>query len=117
MTDNEAENIAKSYGLIIKSSSIEFEAYFPENDKFWDNIGYNAPHKLFIVRTFLGCEPTITVYNTLIRTKNGYTINRQQTYPLKLYTSKRLHNLIKRIQKQIKVELIAKRLEGIKQDF
>jgi hypothetical protein len=117
MTDNEVENIAKSYGLTIKSSSMEFEANFPENDKFWDNITYTAPNKLFFVRTFCGCESTITVYNTLIRTKNGYTINRQRTYPLELYTPRKLHNLIKRIQKQIKVELIAKRLEGIKQDF
>jgi hypothetical protein len=117
MTDNEVENIAKSYGLTIKSSSMEFEAYFPENDKFWDNITYTAPNKLFFVRTLCNCESTITVYNTLIRTKNGYTINRQRTYPLELYTPRKLHNLIKRIRKQIKVELIAKRLEGIKQDF
>jgi hypothetical protein len=117
MTITELKDIAKSYGLIIYSDSIEDDVYFPENDKFWDNITYTAPNKLFFVRTFCGCESTITVYNTLIRTKNGYTINRQKTYPLPVYTPKRLHNLIKRIQKQIKVELIAKRLEGIKQDF
>ena len=117
MTETEVENIAKSYGLTIKSSSMEFEANFPEYEKFWDYKTYYAPNKLFIVRNFFGWEPVITVYNTLIRTKNGYIINRQKTYPLPVYTPKRLHNLIKRIQKQIKVELIAKRLEGIKQDF
>jgi hypothetical protein len=117
MTKEEVIDIVKSYGLIVVPSSSEFDVNFPEYDKFWDYKGYAAPNKLMIVRFFIGLIPTITVYDTLIRTKNGFVINRQRSYDLSDYTPKRMHNLIKRIQKQIKTELIAKRLEGIKQDF
>lgn len=113
MTITELKDIAKSYGLIVYETGVWLEVFFEDIPGFWDVKNYSYPHKLIAYENSF-----ITVYTKLRRTKSGkFVIINQRNYNINNYTSRRLHNLIKRIQKQIKVELIAKRLEGIKQDF
>ena len=113
MTVTELKDIAKSYGLIVAEDGIWIDVFFEDIPGFWDFKNYNYPHKLIDYNNFY-----ITVYTKLRRTKSGkFVIINQRTYNINDYTTRRLHNLINRIQKQIKVELIAKRLDGIKQDF
>lgn len=115
MTITELKDIAKSYGLIVKDDEhdVWIEVFFNNIPEFWDNENYNYPNKLIDCR-----NSYFNVYTKLRKTKSGkFVINIQKHYHINNYTPRRLHNLIKRIQKQIKVKLIAKRLEGIKQDF
>ena len=113
MTVAELKDIAKSYGLIVDEDDIWIEVFFEDIPGFWDFKNYIKSNKLIDFQ-----NSYITVYTKLRKTKSGkFVIINQRTYNINDYTTRRLHNLIKRIQKQIKVELIAKRLEGIKQDF
>ena len=115
MNISELKDIAKSYGLIVKDNEhdIWVEVLFEDIPEFWNFKDYYYPHKLIDFQ-----NSYITVYTKLRRTKSGkFVIINQRSYNINNYTTRRLHNLINRIQKQIKVELIAKRLEGIKQDF
>lgn len=113
MTVAELKDIAKSYGLIVDEDDIWIEVFFEDIPGFWDFKNYIKSNKLIDFQ-----NSYITVYTKLRKTKSGkFVIINQRNYNINNYTPRRLHNLIKRIQKQIKVELIAKRLEGIKQDF
>ena len=123
MTITELKDIAKSYGLIVKNDENDLcvEVLFENIPEFWDFKDYYSPHKLIEYENKLFNYKNsyiITVYTRLRRTKSGkFVIINKRNYNINDYTTRKLHNLIKRIQKQIKVELIAKRLEGIKQDF
>ena len=115
MDISELKNIAESYGLEIlnRPTSGIIEVFFEDYPGFWDFKNYIKSNKLIDFQ-----NSYITVYTKLRKTKSGkFVIINQRSYNINDYTTRRLHNLIKRIQKQIKVELIAKRLEGIKQDF
>lgn len=113
MTITELKDIAKSYGLIVDEDGDWIDVFFENIPGFWEGKEYGNPNLLIDYN-----NSYITVYTKLLKTKSGkFVINNQRTYNINNYTSRRLHNLIKRIQKQIKVELIAKRLERIKQDF
>lgn len=115
MTITELKDIAKSYGLIVKDDEhdIWIDVLFEDIPEFWNFKDYFSPHKLIDYE-----NSYITVYTKLRKTKSGkFVIINQRHYNINYYTTRKLHNLIKRIQKQIKVELIAKRLNGIKQDF
>jgi hypothetical protein len=113
MTVAELKDIAKSYGLVVEESVYWIDILFEDNPEFWDCKDYSYPHKLIAYE-----NNYITVYTKLRKTKSGkFVIINQRTYNINNYTTRKFHNLIKRIQKQIKIELIAKRLNGIKQDF
>jgi len=114
MTVAELKDIAKSYGLIVEEESDNWiDVLFEDNSEFWDCKDYIFPNKLIAYENSF-----ITVYTKLRKTKSGkFVIINKRTYNINNYTTRKFHNLIKRIQKQIKVELIAKRLDGIKQDF
>jgi len=115
MTVAELKDIAKSYGLVVVKVGFAqwIDVLFEDIPEFWNFKDYIFPNKLIAYE-----NSYITVYTKLRKTKSGkFVIINQRHYNINYYTTRKLHNLIKRIQKQIKVELIAKRLNGIKQDF
>lgn len=111
----ELKNIAESYGLeVLNKKSIDAVVVnFEDYADFWDE-DYIHPNEL--VSALFG---ELVVNTSLKKDKKSgkYVLSRRMTYPLKNYTTNELHNLINRISKSIKKELIMHKISKIEQDF
>lgn len=115
MNISELKNIAESYGLEIlnKKSIYAVVVNFEDYPGFWDE-DYIHPNEL--VSALFG----ELVVNTSLKKdkKTGkYVLSRRRTYSLKDYTTSELYNLINRISKSIKKELIQYKISKIEKDF